>query len=64
MQAISDFEFEKRFPESAKPPDYSFLNNAQPVLLDVKDFRGEPKDFGGAFGFYEEPALRQAFGGE
>jgi hypothetical protein len=41
---ITDFEFERDFPESLKKPDYAIVHHGQ-LLLDLKDFRGEPKDF-------------------
>src|SRR5579862_5924871 len=52
LSGITDFQFEKTFPESKKPPDFSFFHLGQPILLDIKDFRGEPKDFG-LSGFYD-----------
>ena len=42
---ITDFEFERTFRESVKKPDYSFVHDGRQLLLDVKDFRGEPNDF-------------------
>src|SRR6266446_636216 len=45
LAGITEFEFERYLPESSRRPDYSFTHNGNLVLLDVKDFRGEPQDF-------------------
>jgi hypothetical protein len=50
---INEFDFEKLQPGSNRPPDYHFQHNGFPVLLDVKDFRGKPKDFTMGSGAYD-----------
>jgi hypothetical protein len=50
---ITNFEFERTFPETLKRPDYCFRHDGQCVLVDVKDFHGEAKDFSLGFGFYD-----------
>jgi hypothetical protein len=51
---ITDYEFERALPESSKKPDYSFVHSGRMLLLDVKDFRGESKDFEGTgFAFFD-----------
>lgn len=44
---ILDFEFERGLRKVPRRPDYCLERNGTLPLLDVKDFRGEPKDFKG-----------------
>ena len=39
------FQFEQLFPGSSRPPDYSLEHEGNWLLFDVKDFRGQAKDF-------------------
>jgi hypothetical protein len=50
---VAALEFERNFPGSSRTPDYSFQHNGDWVLLDVKDFRGQPQDFVAGFSSYD-----------
>jgi hypothetical protein len=48
---INDWAYENSISGTQKRPDYSFSHAGALVLLDVKDFRGEIKDFDPDAGF-------------
>ena len=55
----TDFAFEPEIPGTLKRPDYRLSWNAQEIMLEVKEFRGEADDFEGGFSYFDPyPPLR------